>query len=259
VFGLGGISYLLSRTDEFHTTPLVVVLAVLLAPVAAWALGARARRAWPLGAAAALVLGLLCLHAVGNRVSALVSPPRAADLGLAASDGVTAPPREAAALRRVVALVHARVPAGGPIYVAPARADLVRFTNPLVYVLAGRVNATDRDFGLIARAGTQRRIVRQLARRPPPAVVRWTDPISTRREPNLRGRPTGVHLLDAWIARHYRLAHRLYHYDVLVPSRPRGVARSPVAALPYVGRPGWPALRQWTPLANRTATGRSTS
>jgi hypothetical protein len=101
--------------------------------------------------------------------------------------------------------------------VAPARSDLVRFTDPLLYVLAERRNATDRDHGLIAQAGTQRRIVGQLARARPPAIVRWTDPIGSAREPNLRGRPSGVHLLDAWIARNYRLDARLYHYDVLVP------------------------------------------
>ena len=48
-------------------------------------------------------------------------------------------------------------------------------------------------------------------------VIRWTDPLGSRREPNLRGRPSGVHMLDDWLARHYRLERRLYHYDVLVP------------------------------------------
>src|SRR5204862_517756 len=84
------------------------------------------------------------------------------------------------------------------IYVAPARADLVRFTNSLVYVLAERDNATDRDFGLLAKPGPQRRIVAQLERTRPRVVVRWTDPLGSRHEPNLRGRPSGVHLPLGW-------------------------------------------------------------
>jgi hypothetical protein len=133
------------------------------------------------------------------------------------ADGVRIAPAEARAVERTVALVHARVPAGQPTYVATARSDLVRLSDPLFYVLADRDNATDRDFGLIARARTQRRIVAQLARVRPRAIVRWTDPIGYAREPNRRGRPSGVHILDLWLLRNYRVAERLFHYEVLVP------------------------------------------
>ncbi|MEA2399515.1 MAG: hypothetical protein QOK25_3071 [Thermoleophilaceae bacterium] len=217
VFGLGGLSYLLSRTDDFHTTPLVVLLAVLLPLVAAWALRQRPPLGRALAAATALVFALLLVHGVANRASALFQPPASSEVHLAVADGARAAPAEARSLERVVALVQARVPPGRPIYVAPARSDLVRFTDPLLYVLAERDNATDRDHGLIARAGTQRRIVAQLERTHPLVVVRWTDPLGSRREPNLRGRPSGVRLLDAWIAGHYRLEAHLFHYDVLVP------------------------------------------
>ncbi|MEA2374162.1 MAG: hypothetical protein QOD53_625 [Thermoleophilaceae bacterium] len=217
VFGLGGVSYLLSRTDDFHTTPLIVLLAVLLPLVAAWALRERPPQGLPLAAAATLVFALLLAHGVANRASALFQPPPTSEVHVGPADGARAAPAEARALERVVALVHRRVPPGGSIYVAPARSDLVRFTDPLLYVLAERDNATDRDHGLIARAGTQRRIVTQLARARPRAIVRWTDPLGDRREPNLRGRPSGVRLLDAWLAGNYRLEARLYHYDVLVP------------------------------------------
>jgi hypothetical protein len=218
-FGLGGLAYLLSRTDEFHTTPLVVLLAVLLPLVAAWAVRERPPFGRAIAAAATLVFALLLVHGAANRLSALFRPPRAVDVGLAVTDGAEAPPAEANALRRVVALVHERVPSGRPIYVAPARSDLVSFTNPLLYVLAERDNATDRDFGLIGKAGTQRRIVGQLERSRPLVVVRWTAPLGSRHEPNLRGRSSGVHLLDAWLGRNYRVAERLYHYEVLVPKR----------------------------------------
>ena len=217
VFALGSLSYLLSRTDEFHTLPLIALLAVLLPLAAAWALRTREPAGRAIAAAAALVFALLLIHGVANRASALLRPESTSELRAGPADGVRAKPREARALDRLVALVHARVPSGEPIYVAPARSDLVRFTNPLVYVLADRDNATDRDHGLIARAGTQRRIVRQLELARPPVIVRWTDPIGSRREPNLRGRPSGVRLLDDWLRRNYRPAERLFHYDVLVP------------------------------------------
>jgi hypothetical protein len=217
VFGLGSLSYLLSRTDEFHTIPLLVLLAVLLPPAAVWVLREPAPLRRPLAAAALLVFALLLAHGVANRASALFRPEPTSELRVGPADGVRMRPAEARSLERLVAQIHQRVPPGDPIYVAPARADLVRFTDPLVYVVADRDNATDRDHGLIARAGTQRRIVGQLERTRPRVVVRWTDPIGSRREPNLRGRPSGVHLLDDWLRRNYRLARRLFHYDVLVP------------------------------------------
>jgi len=216
-FGLGALAYLLSRTDDFHSTPLIVLLSVLLPLVIVWALRERPPAGLPIAAAATVVFALLLVHGTANRLSALFEPPRMSEVHLAAADGAEAPPAEARALERVVALVHVRVPPDQPFYVAPARSDLVRFTNPLLYVLAERDNATDRDFGLIARPGTQRRIVAQLERARPLVVVRWTDPLGSRREPNLRGSSSGVHLLDAWLARNYRLAERLHHYDVLVP------------------------------------------
>jgi hypothetical protein len=217
VFGLGALSYLLSRTDDFHTIPLVVLLAVLLPLAAAWALRERPPRGRAIAAPAALVLALLLADAGADRASALFDPPALSELHLDVADGVRAPPAEARALERLTAIVRARVPRGKPIYVAPARSDLVRFTDPLLYILTGRDNATDRDHGLIAQAGVQRRIVAQLQRARPRVIVRWTDPLGFQREPNLRGRPSGVRLLDAWIAHNYRRAERLHHYDVLVP------------------------------------------
>jgi hypothetical protein len=113
--------------------------------------------------------------------------------------------------------VRERVPPGQPIYVAPRRSDLIKLNNPLVYVLAERDNASDEDFGLLASDRAQRRIVARLERSRPSVVVRWTDPVSSEREPNKRGRPSGSRVLDAWLAAHFRLLERLYHYDVLVP------------------------------------------
>jgi hypothetical protein len=113
--------------------------------------------------------------------------------------------------------VQSRVPPGEPIYVAPRRSELVRFNAPLVYVLTERDNPTGRDFGLETGARAQDEIVATLERVRPRAIVRWTDPIQTVREPNLRGRPSGVHTLDRWMADRYELAERHGAYDVLVP------------------------------------------
>ncbi len=154
---------------------------------------------------------------VGNRGEALFNPPAMSRVHVDAADGTEAPPPEARALERVVADVHARVPPGQPFYVAPRRSDLVAYSDSILYVLAERDNATRRDFGLTASAAQQQSIVDQLNGTRPKVIVRWTDPLSSKPEPNLRGKSSGSHVLDEYIATRYRLLERLYHYDVLVP------------------------------------------
>ena len=211
VFGLGTLSYLLSRTDEFHTQPLFVVLAVLLPALAV--------RRWRgvVAVAAAALFALMLAEGTANRLSALFRPPAMSEVHVRAADGVEAPPREARALERVVSDVSRLVPPGRPIYVAPRRSDLVTYSNSIVYVLADRDNAAARDFGLVTSAAEQQAIVARLRERRPGVVVRWTDPLSSKEEPNLRGRPSGSRALDDYLASDYRLLERLYHYDVLVP------------------------------------------
>jgi hypothetical protein len=214
VFCAGSLAYLLSRPDEFHATPLVVALACLL-PVALVAPGGWRGRGTLLPAAA-VVLGLLLAYGAANRLSALLLPKPAEAIDVPVADGVRAPPREARAVERVVATVQSRVPAGEAIYVAPARSDLVAFENPLLYVLTERENPTASDVGLRAPASEQRRIVRALERSRPRLVVRWTDPLSSKREPNLRGRSSGSRTFDDYLRRRYRVLERLYHHQVLV-------------------------------------------
>jgi hypothetical protein len=209
----GSLAYLLSRPDEFHATPLVVALACLLPPLVVR--GASGAPRW-LAAAAAVVLGLLLAYGAANRLSALFLPKPAEQIDVTVADGVRAPPAEARAIERVVRTVQTRVPAGEPIYVAPARSDLVAFENPLLYVLAERDNPTRSDVAVRAPAAEQRRIVRALERSRPRMVIRWTDPLSARREPNLRGRSSGSRVFDHYLARRYRLLERLYHHDLLV-------------------------------------------
>jgi hypothetical protein len=86
-------------------------------------------------------------------------------------------------------------------------------------VLTQRPNPYREDFGLATGAPAQRRIVSTLTAAQPRVIVRWTDPTSSAREPNLRGRSSGVRTLDVWIAAHYALLARLYHYDVLIIRR----------------------------------------
>jgi hypothetical protein len=215
--GGGCLAYLLSRTDEFHATPLTVVLAAGLPA----ALARRSRQAEPLTAAVLVVVALLLTHGAANRVSALLRPPELAAIDLPVADGAQAPPREARALERMAEIVARHVPPGEPIYTITRRSDLVRFNQPLVYVVADRPNPTRSEFAIQASADDQRKLVSELARNHPRAIVRWTDPISVRREPNLRGRPTGSHVLDRWVADRYRLLARTGDYEILVP-RPAG-------------------------------------
>lgn len=214
----GCLLYLLSRVDELHAAPLLVALAVAL-PLLAWRLRA-AGRARGLALAAVVVLALLTANGVADRAAALLSPPDLVAIDLPAADGVKARPDEARALERMAATVRRLVAPDEPIYAVTRRSDLVRLNQPLIYVLSDRDNPTPIDFGLQTSATDQARLVEQLSRARPGAIVRWHDPATTRREPNLRGRPSGSRLLDEWIARGYRSHARFGEYEVLVPSLP---------------------------------------
>ncbi len=205
VLGAGCLAYLLSRPDEFHATPLIVVLAAALPPALAWASRARVTPVAPAAVLAAAALALLLAHGAANRLSALVDPPELAAIDLPAADGALAPPAEAQALATMSRAVRRAVPPGEPIYTTTRRSDLVRFNQPLVYVLADRPNPTRHDYAIQTSTADQRALVSELARARPRAIVRWTSPASTVREPNRRGEPTGARILDRWVAARYRL------------------------------------------------------
>jgi hypothetical protein len=212
VLGLTYIAYLLSRTDEFHAQPLIVVLAALL-PLLASRVSMRA--AAPL----ALVFAALLVYGVSNRLSALFGPPELATIHVAVADGVKAPPGDARAIEQMVAAVQRRVPPGEPIYTVTRRSDVVAINDPLIYVLTERDNPTPRDFGLQTGASAQREIVTELERSRPGVIVRWLSPESVKREPNDRGKPTGVHVLDRWLALNYRPDARYGYYELLLRRR----------------------------------------
>ncbi|HEX8075924.1 MAG TPA: hypothetical protein VF545_13200 [Thermoleophilaceae bacterium] len=229
VFALGMAHYLLVRTDLFHTAPLAVMVAVL----GAWALGAPApARAWSRGRGAAL-LGVAAATAAAGFAWALAEGvdrfarglgEHTVALDVPVADGVRARPLRAAPLVRAVRYVRTHVPAGEPIYVTGARADLVTSGNPLLYVLAERPNPTRYDIaapGVVTSAPVQREIVRDLRRARPRVVVRWTAPVTALHEPNRSGRSSGVRILDRYLTRDYRLAARFGYYLLLAP-RARG-------------------------------------
>jgi len=215
----GSLTYLLSRVDEFHGAPLAVALAVAL-PVLARRLRCH-DRAPALAIAAVSVLALLVANGVANRGSALLSPPELSTIDLPAADGTKAPPGEARALERMARNVQRVAQPDQPIYTITRRSDLVRVNQPLVYVFADRDNPTGIDYGLQTSAADQRRLVRRLRAVEPAAIVRWLDPASVVREPNLRGEPSGSRLLDEWVAGAYRPEARFGDYEVLVPRRGR--------------------------------------
>ncbi|MGH2948232.1 MAG: hypothetical protein ACRDPC_18590, partial [Solirubrobacteraceae bacterium] len=165
----------------------------------------------------AACLALVLAGGVANRVSALLLPPELEPVRLPGVPGIRVPPAEARALPPMVALVRRLVPPGEPVYVAPRRSDLVTLTNPLIHFLVRRPNVLRRDVLLQARPEEQARIVAALERTRPRAVIRWLDPLSSRPEPNRRGRTSGSTALDEHLEIAYRPAARFGAYEVLVP------------------------------------------
>ena len=93
----------------------------------------------------------------------------------------------------------------------------MRINDPLIYVLTERDNPTRQDFGIQTGRAAQDAIVAALEMARPKVIVRWLSRESTVREPNDRGKPTGIHTLDAWLLENYRPAARYGDYQLLVP------------------------------------------
>jgi hypothetical protein len=214
VLGLGSVAYLLSRPDELHIQPLLICVCAALPIVASVAAPPATRR---VGWVLAPLLGLILLAGVANRLSALLRPPDLEPVSLRGVPGIRVPPAEARALPALARRVDELVPPGEPIYVAPRRSDLVTISDPLIHFLVHRPNVLHRDVLIQARPKEQDAIVAALRRTRPKAVVRWTDPASSRPEPNRRGRPTGDRSLDEFLTAGYRQDSRYGAYVVLVP------------------------------------------
>jgi hypothetical protein len=198
VLGAGAAVYYVSRADLEHAQGLLLVAAA----------AAAFTRPKLVGIA---LLAVLIAVGAANRTSALLRPP-----DLQTYRGIAVPPDEAEALPQVVRAVQDLVPPGEPIYVAPRRSDLVTFTNPLLHHLTDRPNVLHRDVLLQAKPQEQRAIVAALRERQPRVIVRWTDPASSKPEPNRRGEPSGSTELDDYIDSAYTLRARFGFYDVLL-------------------------------------------
>jgi hypothetical protein len=207
---LVGLAYLLARTDVYHLVPLSVALGVLLACAAAAARGA------PRVVLAAL-LALITIHGVERQAGRIVHLPALAAVPGGAGDGVRTEAADARALRALVPYVRARVPPGGPVFVANPRFDLVHAGDPLLNVILDRPNPTRYDVmqpGIVTTAKVQREMIRELAATK--LVVVWHDPRATLREDNPAGRSSGVNLLGDYIATAFRPAARFGVYQVRI-------------------------------------------
>lgn len=247
IFGFGMANYLVVRADAFHTGPLAIVDAVLVA----WAIGAvsdvRRSRGWrqaPVGRwrprFAALAAAFACFGIAWSiadtgwkRVREVREARAAVAIDLAVADGAREMPVTRCSLRgeplqtcrtsdlvSMVRWVDAHVPPSRPIYVATRRSDLMTAGAPLFYVLAGRQNATAYDIaapGVVTSAKVQGEIIRELQRSDAP-VVRYSAGITAAPEPNLAGKSSGVTLLDDWLRRNYVEAARFGVWTVLEPA-----------------------------------------
>jgi hypothetical protein len=218
---LVGVAYLLGRTDVFHLVPLAAVLPVMLA----WA-AAVARLPW-LKVGLLTGLALIAIYGVERRAGQLLHPPPGAAVPGPAGDGVQTSPADAHALGALEGELGRITAPGEPIFVTPPRTDKVTAGDPLLYVITGHPNPTRYDVmqpGLVTTAPVQKEIVSSLQRSHTRVVVRWLDPRAEQNEPNGSSRSSGVHILDDFIAGHYRAVARDGDYQVLLA---RGAGRHP--------------------------------
>jgi hypothetical protein len=218
---LVGVGYLLGRTDEFHLAPLSAVLAILLAGAAA------VERRGGVRATLLLALALIAVNGVERRAGQALHPPASAAVPGPAGGGVQTSPSDARALRKLIATVDSLTAPGAPVFVANPRFDLVRVGDPMLYIILGHPNPTRYDVmqpGVVTTAPVQREIIRSLRISRTRLVVRWLDPTADAAEPDGAGHSSGVHILDRYLAAHFRPYATYGVYEVLVPAgqHPRG-------------------------------------
>jgi hypothetical protein len=210
---LVGVAYLVGRPDEFHLVPLSPALAVILATA-----GATARHG-ALRAALAVALALIAIAGLERRAGQALHPPATAAVPGPAGAGVETSPGDARSLQQLRATVARLTRPGEPIFVANPRFDRVRVGDPLLYIVLGHPNPTRYDVmqpGLVTTAAVQREIIGSLRRSRTRLVVRWLNPTASAREDDGAGRSSGVHILDRYLAAHFRRDARYGEYEVLV-------------------------------------------
>jgi hypothetical protein len=195
-------------------------LAVILASAAC------AARHGVLRAVLTVALALIVIAGLERRIGQALHPPAAAAVPGPAGSGVQTTPADARALRRLIATVRRLTRPGQPIFVANPRFDLVRVGDPLLYIILDRPNPTRYDVmqpGLVTTASVQREIIGSLRRSRTRLVVRWLDPTASAREHDGAGRSSGVHLLDRYLATHFRRYATYGYYEVLTPRGSRTI------------------------------------
>lgn len=219
------------RADLEHLSPALALSLVALACAAAPRGPAPARRpALILGMSLVLLVLPFGVSSVVERArllkTRLVSPASAGATGLPAAPRWIGLPPDVAATARFVAAVSGP---GERIFVGNARHDLIVYGAPLVAFLAGRRNATRYDNlhpGSATTRPVQEEIVRSLEAASVRWIVLWDGPPAV--EPNESSVPSGIGVLDAWIARHGREAARYGSFRVLEvtpPAAPRPLVR----------------------------------
>ena len=141
-----------------------------------------------------------------------------------AGDGVQTDPADAHSLMGLETEIAGITRPGEPILVVPPRLDRVHAGDPLLYIILGHPNPTAYDVmqpGVVTTAPVQRAMVASLQRSDTRVVIRWLDPRATAVEPNGSGRSSGVHIMDDYLATHYRPLARFGYYQVLVAGRRR--------------------------------------
>lgn len=183
------------RADLEHLNPALALALVLLAALA----GPRE----PIGAPR--------LRAAGG-TAGLAAVALVAFAAPSAARGAAIPADLAAAAR----FVRANSSPGERIFVANDRHDRLVYNAPLVYFFAGRPNATRYDNlhpGVATTRAVQEEIVRAMEASGARWIVLWEGPPPV--EPNESSLPSGVVVLDEWIARRARTAARFGSFRVL--------------------------------------------
>src|SRR5262249_3668467 len=138
-------------------------------------------------------------------------------------------------LLKAARFVAASTRPGDRVFVGVGRHDALAYNAPLVYFLAGRKGATRYDNlhpGVATTLPVQQEIVQGLEAAGTRCVVLWDGPLLV--EPNESSRWSGVFVLDAFLAGHFRESVRYGAYRVL--ERFDGV-RSELGREPFVEAP----------------------
>lgn len=167
----------------------------------------------PRGRVAVVVSGLCIVLMTTFPLGKLLQGQRAreaATVQKAAPFGV--PADQAAAIK----FIQANVPPGASIYVGNGRHDITVVNDVMFYFLADRPSATKHHElhpGVTTTLEVQSKMIDEIAAANVEFVVLFVSG-STRREPNLSSKSSGVLVLDEYLSAHYEHVHTLGRYVI---------------------------------------------